>query len=152
MKFSLASLALLPVLAGCPTQDQITTDAEVRRLCAVDGGVKIYEAIKLPTEKFNQWGQVNFYRPDQGERALGTEYIFRSEEKFYRTGNPSLIRYHHEVIRRIDNKKLGETTSYGRGGGDIPGPWEPSNLHCPPTSESSETALFKRVFLQSNEE
>ena len=125
-------------------------DAEVRRLCAIDGGVKVYETVKLPADKFNQWGQVNFYKPDQGESALGSEYLFRSEEKVYRTGNPTFVRYHHEVIRRIDNKKLGETTSYGRGGGDLSGPWEQSNFHCPPTSDSSEIALFKRIFIQLN--
>ena len=48
-------------------------DAEVRRLCAIDGGVKVYETVKLPADKFNQWGQVNFYKPDQGESALGSE-------------------------------------------------------------------------------
>lgn len=146
--FAVLALAWLSISFWYGGGRKFYYDAEVRRLCTIDGGVKVYETVNLPADSFNQWGQVNFYRPDQGESALGSKYLFRSEEKFYRTGNPTLVRYHHEVIRRIDNQKLGETTSYGRGGGDISGPWVQSNFHCPPTSESSEIALFKKIFLQ----
>ena len=128
-----------------PTKSAL--DDEVRRLCAIDGGVRVYETVQLPAKKFNQWGQINFYRPTQGQDALGPEYFFKTTDHFYRDGNPSLVRYHPQIIRRSDNKLLGETVSYGRGGGDLPGPWEPSNFHCPPTSESSEIALFKSVFV-----
>lgn len=127
-------------------------DAQVNRLCAQDGGIKIYETVKLPKDKFNEWGQPNFFRPTQGENALGPEYVYRSEDRYYREGNPALIRYHHQVIRRSSGAVLGEAVSYGRGGGDLPGPWAPSNYHCPPTSESSEIALFKRVFFPTNRE
>lgn len=52
-------------------------DARVRKLCAIDGRIKVYETVALSSEKFNRWGQPNFYRPDQGENALGAEYVFR---------------------------------------------------------------------------
>lgn len=35
-------------------------DKEVDRLCAIDGGIKVYETVLLPPDKFNQWGEVNF--------------------------------------------------------------------------------------------
>jgi hypothetical protein len=146
MKRLLTLCALLPIVTGCATPSQMAVDAEVKRLCAIDGGIKVYETVKLPADKFNQWGQINFYKPTQGENALGPEYLFKEETTFYRQGNPSMVRYRHQVFSRTDGKMLGETISYGRGGGDIPGPWEPSNYHCPPTSESSEIALFKRIF------
>lgn len=137
---------VLLALTGCATPSQMAMDAEVKRLCAIDGGIKIYETVKLPADKFNQWGQINFYKPTQGENALGPEYLYMEETSIYRQGNPSMVRYRHQVFSRPDGKLLGETISYGRGGGDIPGPWEPSNYHCPPTSEGSEIALFKRIF------
>lgn len=146
MKALLAMFLLLPLIAGCSTPSKSELDAEVRRLCAIDGGIKVYETVKLSPEKFNQWGQINFYRPTQGENALGPQYLYISEEHFYQKGNPSMVRYRHQVLRRSDGKLLGETTSYGRGGGDIPGPWEQSSYHCPPTSESSEIALFNKIF------
>ncbi|MCL2075403.1 MAG: hypothetical protein FWH15_02970 [Betaproteobacteria bacterium] len=34
-------------------------DAEVNRLCAIDGGVKVYETVTLPPEKFNEWGNID---------------------------------------------------------------------------------------------
>ena len=50
-------------------------DREVKRLCAMDGGIRVYEKITLPADKFDQrYGQINFYDPTQGENALGPEY------------------------------------------------------------------------------
>jgi hypothetical protein len=43
-------------------------------MCAKDGGIRVYEMVKLPPEKFNEWGQVNFYRPTQKEQALGLPF------------------------------------------------------------------------------
>jgi hypothetical protein len=154
MRIIIALLLLLPLATACasgPSKSEL--DAEVKRLCAIDGGVKVYETVTLPPEKFNKYGQINFYKPTQGENALGTEYIYKSEDYYYHQGHrggATMVRYHHQVIRRSDGKLLGETTSYGRGGGDLPGPWEPSSIHCPPTSESSEIALFKKIFLPMN--
>ncbi len=145
-------LILLILAIGFHESRKAYWDYQVRELCAKDGGIKVYETVKLLPEKFNEWGQVNFYRPTQNENALGSEYIFKADENYYRKWNPSFVRYHHQVLRRSDGKLLGETTSYGRGGGDLPGPWEPSNYHCPPTSSSSEIALFKNIFVLSGKE
>ena len=137
-------LAAAFLLAGC---EKARLDQQVKELCVKDGGIKVYETVKLPAERFDQWGMVKPYDPTQKENALGVEYLYRSDDYFYRKGNPSMVRYRHQVFRRSDGKLLGETISYGRGGGDMPGPWEPSSYHCPPTSESSEIALFKKIFV-----
>ena len=147
MKTIFSLLLLPPIVSACasgPSKDEL--DAEVKRLCAIDGGVKVYETVKLPPDKFNQYGQINFYKPTQGENALGSKYIYRSDDYYYYQGDPTMVRYRHQVIRRSDGRLLGESTSYGRGGGDLPGPWESSSFHCPPTSESSEIALFNKIF------
>ena len=39
MKHLLTLLALLPMVAGCATPSQMAVDAEVKRLCAIDGGI-----------------------------------------------------------------------------------------------------------------
>ncbi|MDY0397714.1 hypothetical protein [Desulfuromonas thiophila] len=106
-------------------------DAQVRKLCAIDGGVKVYETVELPEEMFNQWGQPNFYQPTQGENALGKDYIFRSEIKKYRKSDPSISRRLYQVFRKENNKILGETVIYVRSGGDLPGPWHGSTYRCP---------------------
>jgi len=127
-------------------------DAEVNRLCAIDGGIKVYETIKLPPEMFNEYGQINFYRPTQKENALGPEYVFEGNVHSFRKENPALIRYHLRISRRVDGKILGEAISYGRGGGDLPGPWESSTFDCPPTSIAGEISLITNVFVKPTKE
>lgn len=123
-------------------------DRQVRELCAKDGGVKVYEPVKLPTERFDKWGMVDFYRPTQGENALGTDYIFRLDVHYYQRGNPEMSRWHYQIIRRSDNKLLGETILYGRGGGDLPGPWHDSSFRCPDPNKAGEVSLIRQVFLK----
>jgi hypothetical protein len=132
LRFLPLPLLLAALTSGCnsgPSKAEL--DAEVRRLCAIDGGVKVYETVALPAEMFNEWGQINFYRPDKGEDALGREYAFKSERAYIRRGNPEMWRSHYELVRRSDGKTLGTSTSYSRRGGDMPGPWHESSFGCP---------------------
>jgi hypothetical protein len=119
-------------------------DRQVREMCAKDGGVKVYETVRLPVEKFNQWGQVNFYRPDQGEDALGSEYVFKRKTVYHKQGNPDLFRMHTQVIRRSDGKLLGESVFYKRGGGDLPGPWHGSSFMCPELGVKAD--ILRQIF------
>lgn len=146
MKYLIPMLCALPFVAACaggPSKSDL--DDEVRRLCAIDGGVKVYETVELPPEKFNQWGQVNFYKPTQGENALGPDYIYKGSLEYYRKGNPAMVRWHFSIHRKSDGKLLGEAISYGRGGGDLPGPWEPSSFDCP--AGVGDQSLLKNVFV-----
>ena len=119
-------------------------DRQVRELCAKDGGVRVYETVRLTPEKFNQWGQVNFYRPDQGEDALGAEYVFKRGTVYHKQGNPDLFRMHTQVIRRSDGKLLGESVFYKRGGGDLPGPWHGSSFMCPELGVKAD--VLRQIF------
>lgn len=148
---------LLPLMASCDTPSKADLDAEVKRLCAIDGGIKVYETVKLPAEKFNQWGQINFYRPTKNEGALGAEYIFKDKVDYYRKGDPDagtgesmMARSEYQVIRRLDGKLLGQTVLYGRRGGDLPGPWHPSSFSCPEPNEAGDIALLKKIFVIAN--
>jgi hypothetical protein len=79
------ALLLLPLIAPCSSGPLVKAaqDDEVRRLCAIDGWIKVYETVKLPADKFNEYGQINFYRATQGENALGPEYRFVEEITYY---------------------------------------------------------------------
>lgn len=124
-------------------------DAQVRELCAKDGGVKIYESVTLPADKFNKWGQINFADPTQGENSLGADYLVEENSRSLRAENeqPTLIRRHYRVFRRSDRKLLGERISYSRRGGDLPGPWNPSSFSCP---DYREKGLWDSLFIKSN--
>lgn len=146
MKTKFLALCLLPFVIACSSGPiaKAALDDEVRRLCAIDGGVKVYETVRLPAEMFNQWGQITFYKPTQGENALGDTYLFKSETKFFRKGNPDLWRAHYQVIRRLDGKILGESISYSRRGGDLSGPWHESSYGCP--ENRGDVPLLMEIF------
>lgn len=125
-------------------------DYRVREMCEKDGGIKVYETVKLPPEKFNEWGQINFYQPTQGAMALGAEYGFLSGIYYYRKDSPQIVRYHIQVTRRSDGKLLGKSISYGRGGGDLSSPSYGSSFHCP--KEYGDIPLLTKIFNQTNKE
>ncbi len=163
MKTSLAFLFIiifLPLITACWTPQKTYWDAEVDQLCAIDGGIRVYETVTLPPDKFNERGQINFYRPTQGENALGPDYIFKWDIHYYKKGDPAAIgsqdivmrRTHIKVIRKSDMKLLGEFVLYSRGGGDLPGPWVPSSYRCPNAFEASSSMLRKKIFIKSTEE
>jgi len=146
----LTALLLLPIITGCVTPSQIMMDAEVKRLCAVDGGVKVYKTVKLPPERFNKYGQIDFYNPTHGENALGSEYIYKNENLYLREGDPQLRRDHVRIYRKFDMELLGEVVTYIRGGGDLPGPWQPSAYHCPDARAANEVVLMNKIFVPDN--
>lgn len=128
---------------------QLWLDHQVRELCAKDGGIRVYETVTLPTEKFNQWGQVNFERPTQGANALGPEYLVKDMTNHLLGGEkkkPVIRQFHYQVFRRTDGKLLGESITYGRTGSNLPGPWHPSSFICPDSQES----VLKFIFIKSN--
>ncbi len=144
MRTLISILLLLPLLASCATPTQMTLDAEVKRLCAIDGGIKVYETVKLPAERFDKYGNIGVRNR---VNAKTDEYFFESEEKYLRQGDPSLVRNVTRIIRRSDSKVLGESIRYGRGGGDIPGPWHPSTFDCPQIKDAEgklELSIFTK--------
>lgn len=143
-KRSLVCAALCTIaVAGC-MREKDRLDEEVRQLCAKDGGIKVYEQIKLPPELFDNFGVVTL--PDAtNKRPLGSRFVLEEETKYYRTGSPSLRREHAKIIRSSDARVLGEFTSYHRVGGDLPGPWHDSTFVCPP---NIGTASLKRSVFQ----
>ena len=54
------------LLSGC---EKARLDQQVKELCAKDGGIKVYETVKLPADRFDQWGMVKPYDPTQGENV-----------------------------------------------------------------------------------
>lgn len=124
-------------------------DAEVERLCAIDGGIKVYEMVKLPADKFNQWGQPNFYNPTLKANALGPEFEFNLASEYVRKGPPNLLRFEASITRKQDGKLLGKSIEYKRSGGDMPGPWQSSTYLCPPNA--GEVRLMENIFVRSTQ-
>lgn len=132
------------MLAGC---EKARLDDEVRRLCAIDGGVKVYETVTLPPSRFDEHGITRI--PSMKDATPADEFYYQSEITYLQRGDPDLRRDYAKIIRRSDGKILGESIYYARRGGDIPGPWHPSSFGCP--SIGSSPNFENSVFLKGEE-
>ncbi|MDK9705272.1 MAG: hypothetical protein OEL20_19275 [Sulfuritalea sp.] len=129
-------------LVGC---EKARLDQQVKELCAKDGGVKVYETVTLSTDMYDRYARTNWILPDKSDAKPTDDYYIEIQRHYYKTGNPEMSRRQYRIIRRSDEKVLGESISYGRGGGDLPGPWHGSSYHCPSgESLSIETKVFQR--------
>jgi len=146
MNMKLLALFLLPLAVACSSGPiaKAALDDEVRRLCAIDGGVKVYETVTLPPDKFDRYGKPNFRIPSKEYLRPQDEYFYTLDILYFRKGNPEISREHIKLFRRSNGKLLGEAVYYGRGGGDISGPWHDSSFHCPSLTKQPylETSIF----------
>lgn len=136
-------LLLVLLLAGC---EKHRLDEQVKELCAKDGGVKIYEVVLRPRAEFDEYGAISAFRPSRGEDALGPEFLFQRKQTYLRSGDPQMTRTQYQIVRRSDNKLLGETVFYARSGGEVPSPMYQRSFVCPPFSDADVGALLKGVF------
>lgn len=141
-KISLLLIASLIVYTTFFTEKD-RLDREVDRLCAIDGGIRVYEAVKLPVEKFTRYGSVIL--PHKGNVKFGNEYFYQSSTVYLIRGNPELVQYRYGVYRQFDGKLLGEIINYSRRGRGIPGPWHVSAFRCP---KETDVDLNKRIFIK----
>jgi hypothetical protein len=132
---------------GIPTFNKWRADKLVDELCAKNGGVKVYETVTLPKERFNQWGQ--FQVRDEKDMMANDDYysvwnITNIEGRQESSDIGALAVYQSRfLIYRIQDKKLlAEMTSYVRTGGDPQGPWHPSSYRCPALTNFEEK-VFK---------
>jgi hypothetical protein len=140
------AILVVAVLYGCSSGPlgKANVDAEVDRLCAIDGGIKVYETVKLPTDKFDKYGNIAIPLKDVAKPQ--DEYYYEWVATNYQESNPVLRRDHFKIIRKSDGMVLGEDISYARRGGDVGGPWHESSYRCPKSTRGSslESLIFKK--------
>lgn len=113
-----AALALAWLLFYPSERDRL--DAEAKRLCAIDGGVKVYETVTLPADKFHSNGVPKISSKD----AQGFGYFSKASQEHI-AGQLSMLagdgaglkKHTYQVIRSSDGKVMGEERIYSRHGG-----------------------------------
>lgn len=140
------SVAVFLGLLWLATGEKWWLDYQVRELCAKDGGIKVYETVRLPPELVDKSGVIRI--PDKTQAKLSDEYYYESSMSYFKKGNPEMWQLHFKVYRRFNNKLLGETISYARRGGDVPGPWHESSFGCPDRADISD--LKKQIFTKAD--
>lgn len=141
------AIAVLLLAAGCE-RAKTKLDREVDRLCAIDGGVHIYETVKLGKDNFGSDGEAfPQYRAQViSGGGLGPNYKWNSITKKIVDGDPSLTKWEQVISRVQDGKVMGRRIVYVRGGGDLPGPWAPSEYSC----RNVPLDLTQKVFLRED--
>ncbi len=121
-------------------------DYRLEQFCALDGGTIVYEYILLPSDKFDERGDIKFFKATEGEGAFGSDYTYKMNME-YLHGDPNeefvTFRVNHKIYLRSSGKLMGESTRYYRRGGDLPGPSHPSSFSCP----DGDISLSKRIFV-----
>ncbi len=133
----------MPLILACATPSQILADAKVRELCEKDGGITVYETVKLPADRFDKYGQV--WVPYKETSDTEIEFFFETSTNYLKKRGPEIYQIHTKLFRRSDRKLLGEIITYSRRGGDLPGPWHPSSFRCPMKTEAD---LKKQIFIK----
>lgn len=137
---------------GIPAYNKWQADKLVDEMCAKDGGIKIYETVTLPKERFNQWGRFHvddkdFARPTDEYYTILKITNIQGRHELSDISSLSIYQDHLTLHRAKDGKILGESTSYTRRGGDAIGPWMPSSYSCPIWLQNND--LIKKTFLKS---
>jgi len=140
--FMAASLVMPLLFVNACDGRKEQLDAEVRRLCEIDGGVKVFESVTLTQNEYrmllDESGELKI--PFKGN-ARPTDLFYRdSKTEFLRKGNPEMWKTIYMLVRQADGKILATTVFYSRRGGDLPGPWHDSYYGCPDTKTTPDMA------------
>ena len=143
-----AVIALL-LLSGC---ERWALDWQMDELCKKDGGTKVYEKVRDPKMEFSyggpfyrhtspNWPQDEYYGPDY--KYVVTREILVGRYAIPERGEGRLDRVHMVLYRKVDNKLLGESILYQRGGGDFfTFGFMPSGNACPLPRKDLAKSIF----------
>ncbi len=112
---------------------QWQADKLVDQLCAKDGGVKVYETVRLPANRFSEFDEI--FVPEKMATTV-SEFFYTSETQWIipedvKFNGLDLRRVNDKLFRVRDGKLLGESIGYSRRGGDIVLlPMHPSHYKC----------------------
>lgn len=139
------------VTTGCAisTPSQIAANNLVDELCSKDGGVKVYETVKLSKDSFNKYfGSNGRAILDKNYAEPNDDYYTITEHKYIENSlGLSINQYRTSLYRRSDQKVLGEFIRYSRIRSDPSAFLELTPHSC---VESPENDLTTKVFLKSN--
>lgn len=138
--------------AGYVPGRQTYWDAQVREMCAKDGGVQIFEKIRITVEdaKFlgKADGRIGIPAKDRADPRAPVYAVNRTS--VIREGVPGVWRSEWDVVRRTDGAVIAKAIIYNRSGGDFPSPAHDSRYMCPDLKRIS--AELQQVFVVEGDE
>ena len=142
-------VAVAVAVAGC-TSEKDRLDAEAKRLCAIDGGIKVFETVTLPPEAFYENGLPKLVNNKEAELRWGYQKIFVQVNLTSTNDEPKLTRDEYKFIRTSDRKIIATSVIYRRLGGS----WWGGLIHgdaysCP--SDDVNIDFDRKTFIQGVE-
>jgi hypothetical protein len=136
----LTAVPLLALLVVWYPPSRLAMDAEVDRLCAIDGGATVVEQVLLSPDEY-----AKYIRGTSLKETARPEDLFYFESKYavLKGSEDGLLlrKVTFSLVRRADEKILGTYTSYHRRGGDFFAFVHPSVYTCPSWARRDD---FKR--------
>jgi hypothetical protein len=146
------AIPLLTSCAGWFPGRQAYWDAQIKQMCAKDGGLTVYERVPisraevsrhvLPTTADGRLGFTikDLAHPDAPVYSVESVTILRD-------WGPSVSRTEAVIIRRADQVVVGKWVRYSRSGGDMPtGFSEGTSFICPDLQQVTSD-VHNRLFL-----
>jgi Ca2+-binding RTX toxin-like protein len=154
-----AAIALAAALAGCAgwvPGRQSYWDAKVKEMCEKDGGVKVFERVRISKAEIDRRvlpmtadGRLGFAVKDL---AKPDAPVYASEHITYlrKEGNPLVWRTEYVISRRSDQRIVARWVNYTRAGGDFPSPAHDSSFICPDLNQMTSD-LHQQLFVIDGE-
>ena len=132
---TLAMVMVITVLAGCAGYvpgRQAYWDEQVKEMCEKDGGVTVYERVKLTQSEYQRLGGARGIIPVPARSSAGPNAPYVADTKItkIREGSPEVYRRETMIVRSADGMVLSRQIQYGRIGGDFPSPSHHSSYGC----------------------
>ena len=130
----LSPIAILVVgIGGCEAR-KAYYDRQVREMCAMNGGITVYERFPVSSKFFEAHGGDRgvMSLPNESEMRRDVPAFQRMTSLVVKEGSPRILRHEAQIIRWSDSKVLGRLILFGRSGGDFPFTVSaPSYYQCP---------------------
>ena len=149
MKYALfVPLLFLPACAGYVPGRQAQWDDEVKRLCMKDGGVRVFETLRVSKK------DIEFLERVDGKIAVPNRQTAHPAAPAYseltvtslkRDGGIHMWRAESVIKRRRDEVVIARWVTYTRSGGDFPSPLHESSFTCPDPKEINN--YLQRLFI-----
>ena len=152
IRLVLIVVTTLPGCAGYVPGRQSYWDAEVRRLCSMDGGVQILQQVRLSKS------EIGLLETIGGEVDVPNRRIAHPQAPLYSDltvttlkseGSISIWRAESVIKERRSDSIVARWVVYTRSGGDIPSPAHGSSYVCPDPTQITKD--LQRLFIVSEE-
>lgn len=122
-------------------------DHHIRRMCEVNGGVKILEPVTITKSQYLLAQKV------AGHISIAPKGLLKSDDVVFsvamedeiKRSNPRVIKREESIKRRVDEKLVASIITYSRIGGDFPTFAHPSYFSCPDAEQVFSES--ERVFI-----